>query len=1462
MPPTNPQNLVIKLALDNVSQVIGGINAITQAWAQQNTKITKNMLQQQSLMNDSIRIMGNVANAAQISSNKFSLAIQRSSDNTKQLITILGDLATQMITSGKPLTKNKLEMLEVIRRVIQGEEQTAQTAITSGNAINKQTKQNTNTVSDWEKALTGVANAIDKVSAMVGKLAGSFAVLGKAGSSIGGGLGTLIGGPTGGLLGGAIGSLGGNILGAIINIPFMIIKSFGKMFDFIISGFVKVGKSIWNFFFGPLSLVGLAVGNLFKGMFTGVTQFADSVFDAAAAFQQLEISMETLTRRNIATDLGIDIISVSAAQASEETEKLFDWLKKVSLTSPFTMQSIAEAMKFASAMGLSTKMTEDLTIATGNFAAAMGLTDDHQYRIMYNLAQIYQQGKLTGREFRDLAISFVPVYDILGVMAKEAGMSTEAFKKLALEGGVPVQDFFKHFIDYMQTNFPDAMEKMAKTMEGVKNNIKDFVQVVLGMEVLGPVTNRVSEALAKVLDKLLNPRTHNIAKDFGEGLARAFDVVREAVNKLGGAISALFATIGFHMPTLEDFEYAWVKIYVTVKHGIGLITTIVQTINDAVVKYIVPIIKTLGGAQGASGGWGINLIKNFAEGMIRGAAKFLATAIAYIAAIIKGFFAPGSPPKVAPQIDTWGAQMINEWIGGAVNGADWNVLGAGVAQNVAQQMGVAQNPPIGWQEPQMGTLDTGPEGTATEDYVNSIQTTVSNAVTAVSNFVTEQGMRLAAYLMHGFTEEMFDALDAIQGPVKSAIDALSGLGLLDSAAGLEMFYDISMDTISALDQFNKTGEISAHLIEEISNLGMGLGPELATLVMDEFNLAKAVKDAAAAQERLNAAITALGNARANVHNLVRDYNSLIRAGTDKRVLKGKLQQINLAEQAVTQAENEKLAAEANKKAADDNVTKMKELVSLQTKLIENMIELMNIQKESMSGAGSGIEDITAAVGDLGDTLDEISENWTPFNWINAEGEVEPGIQAFFDNLGDIFKTTFEDTMTNLDTSGAATNFVNGIKQGIMDALGMEPLEDVWVRSAGHAKDHAVRVAGPSFFQQVVEKLFSGTVDWGTVVTKVTNTLVGIMNKGVDKTVAALKDPTNPIHILVVDGAIKLSAAFISAFWGAVWDNIWSGASEEMQNRAESNPYTLQWLIDQFTKGQPDSEIPIPVKIDPVVTPLATPTTTSIPFTFTPIMEPISQDTLSTLSTNGEQLGTSMAQGTESGWTTEIDTFVANIWPWIKSHIVDPFLKSIGAGSPATEFEPIGTSMAEGIVKGFEDMINSVIGPNGAIVTAVNNIINAIKTALGITGDGTESSIFVSMGNAITNGLASGIEAMDTAIQDAIAWLVSYLPDWAKKLLGIASPSKVMKKIGEQAVEGMIVGIEDSGKQLESVMKKVYGVVPPPITANKAYYAPSATKPLGSVASKVNNVTFGDVYLNNNMDYETFKAMVNKVIVGP
>jgi hypothetical protein len=85
-----------------------------------------------------------------------------------------------------------------------------------------------------------------------------------------------------------------------------------------------------------------------------------------------------------------------------------------------------------------------------------------------------------------------------------------------------------------------------------------------------------------------------------------------------------------------------------------------------------------------------------------------------------------------------------------------------------------------------------------------------------------------------------------------------------------------------------------------------------------------------------------------------------------------------------------------------------------------------------------------------------------------------------------------------------------------------------------------------------------------------------------------------------------------------------------------------------------------------------------------------------------------------------------------------------------------------------------------------------------------------MGTDLINGLVSGILGAGPAVLSALGGVVTGAIDSAKKLLGIASPSKVFAEIGANTAEGMAVGVDAGTGEVQGSLESL--VAPPAATA--------------------------------------------------
>jgi phage-related protein len=116
---------------------------------------------------------------------------------------------------------------------------------------------------------------------------------------------------------------------------------------------------------------------------------------------------------------------------------------------------------------------------------------------------------------------------------------------------------------------------------------------------------------------------------------------------------------------------------------------------------------------------------------------------------------------------------------------------------------------------------------------------------------------------------------------------------------------------------------------------------------------------------------------------------------------------------------------------------------------------------------------------------------------------------------------------------------------------------------------------------------------------------------------------------------------------------------------------------------------------------------------------------------------------------------------------------------------------------FRNIVNAVGGALRTAGVAVWNFIKTVGSAIGQL-PGKIASVFngaknmlAGAGRAIVQGFLGGITGAWHWVTDKVSSLVNLIPGPVRRILGIASPSKVFAKIGGQVGAGMAQGIADS-----------------------------------------------------------------------
>lgn len=161
-------------------------------------------------------------------------------------------------------------------------------------------------------------------------------------------------------------------------------------------------------------------------------------------------------------------------------------------------------------------------------------------------------------------------------------------------------------------------------------------------------------------------------------------------------------------------------------------------------------------------------------------------------------------------------------------------------------------------------------------------------------------------------------------------------------------------------------------------------------------------------------------------------------------------------------------------------------------------------------------------------------------------------------------------------------------------------------------------------------------------------------------------------------------------------------------------------------------------------------------------------------------------------------------------VVPAFL--VFAGVLAAIAAAIGVAVAASVAwtVAIYSAIAAVVGLGVAIFNGLMSAMNSVNEFLV-----SAPAKMLQLGSDLIAGLANGIVAGKDAVVGAVTGAVSGAIASAKKLLGIASPSKVFAEIGAYTGEGFAQGVDDSAPDAQTAMTTMVNPAPPAASAQPA-----------------------------------------------
>lgn len=688
----------------------------------------------------------------------------------------------------------------------------------------------------------------------------------------------------------------------------------------------------------------------FRRMQIAIRNAVSEGIELVRFFERAQLALNFFAARSArASDSSLSL-NDALSQTRRESQGLLIWLQKIAIASPFTSKDVVQAFRVAQAYGLLAEDAKTLVPLLLDLGAAVGLDPETLENAARALGQIQARGKLTGEEIRQLGNAGIPIRDIL---VKELGIAANQFDSL-LEAGAITADVTIPAIVRSLQEFEGAGERVAfetiggmisafeelrqvgtaRFFEGIfeplRQTLLDFINVANDLETIAwfrvigeDIGNLINNGINKLIEGV-----NGLIKSWKEldpvlkSNIVTFVTTTAAVSALAIALgaTALVARLVIRPFTLLIVSFAalnvvWQNLSDSVDKGAKAIIGKFQDMLSAAGSFVIEfatlfsdiglyIADVFADIIVSIAKFGANVVTVFAEGIL-GSASILNAALGSLSSIFTFWLAPGSPPRVAPDIDSWGYYtMAVEYAKGISEGVQQiperldpigklmkNSIDISIKESKLSDAGAfaAEEVTDGWlrgQKPQIirNYLSDYWEGLANEmpdlaePLVESAKETanlfwdgfleefpkpiprVNEEVQAILGQIgagtrlSLEGALLIERYLEGFKDADYSALDEITGIIGNRLSSLADLGKISDIDVPNILSDTREELAQAIDEFRRFGSVSADQFEEIRKAAGVTGDVVVEYIQKYLDLAKAANNTESAQDSLNQTI--------------------------------------------------------------------------------------------------------------------------------------------------------------------------------------------------------------------------------------------------------------------------------------------------------------------------------------------------------------------------------------------------------------------------------------------------------------------------------------------------------------------------------------------------------------------------------------------------------------------------------
>ena len=296
--------------------------------------------------------------------------------------------------------------------------------------------------------------------------------------------------------------------------------------------------------------------SIFRDISNAIGNLIGRGFDAAADFEQLTLSIQNLTARELFSTGDFDSLGAAFNEAKMPAQELLTTIRAIAIQSPFNANDIAQTFKLAQVYGFARDNALALTQSITDFTAATGQSGEVGEGIIRALGQIKANTTLAKEELNQLAERGLNATTIL---AKEFGITAKEVLDLTSKRLIPADAAINAIAKTLQNDFSGAAEKATKTLSGLRSTLQDLAD-----NVLRELTTGAFSAVAEVVSEFTTV----------ENIFSTLDQVREIGERFGKQIAQALQTLLVVGRNLIEF---WQALPEPVKNAISILGQIATT---------------------------------------------------------------------------------------------------------------------------------------------------------------------------------------------------------------------------------------------------------------------------------------------------------------------------------------------------------------------------------------------------------------------------------------------------------------------------------------------------------------------------------------------------------------------------------------------------------------------------------------------------------------------------------------------------------------------------------------------------------------------------------------------------------------------------------------------------------------------------------------------------------------------